>query len=153
MNHGFSLTELMVTIAIISALTTLAMPSYGRYKVASAHAEVKTRFAAIHSAQELWLLENNSYTEDVEYDLGFTFPADDKYLYLDDQIRTPSGIAKAKVINHVEFQMVALSKQRLASCSKAAVDTWCLTQEKVITNKQGNNGRRCPPDHTVDGGC
>lgn len=129
---GFSLLELMVTIAIISALTSLAIPKYSKYKVSAAHAEVKSMLASVHTANELNLFEKNEYESDIKGKLGIPISANSLYTYGSDSNASDN---LAKVTGAVVYELVAKSKQKLASCSGSNEDIWCLNHNKLMTNK------------------
>jgi len=60
-SHGFTLIELMVTIAIVSVLAAIAIPAYNGYIKTAKMAEAKTNLSALRLAQEEYFLENNTY--------------------------------------------------------------------------------------------
>ena len=51
---GFSLIEVMIVVAIIGILATLAYPSLEGYLQRAKQSEVKTNLAAIHTAEKLY---------------------------------------------------------------------------------------------------
>ncbi|MFN7904944.1 MAG: type IV pilin protein [Pseudobdellovibrionaceae bacterium] len=60
-NSGFSLVELMVVVAIIGILATVAIPSVNKYMLKARQAEAKTNLAAIYSANKAFAVEYNGY--------------------------------------------------------------------------------------------
>jgi type IV pilus assembly protein PilE len=69
-NKGFTLIELMITIAIIGILAAIAYPSYTIYVAESARAEAHTSLLRASNLQEQYYLDNRGYTENM-VDLGF----------------------------------------------------------------------------------
>lgn len=59
--NGFTLIELMITIAIIAVIAGIAIPSYNGYITTAKMAEAENNLAAIRLAQEEFYLENNRY--------------------------------------------------------------------------------------------
>ena len=59
--NGFTLVELMITIAIIAILATIALPSYERYISKSNRVDATTEVMKLAAAQEKYYLQNNSY--------------------------------------------------------------------------------------------
>jgi type IV pilus assembly protein PilE len=60
--HGFTLIELMITVAIISVLAMVAMPAYFDSVRKSRRADAVTSLNQIAQAQERWRANNPSYT-------------------------------------------------------------------------------------------
>lgn len=58
---GFSLVELMVVVAIIGILATVAIPSVGKYMAKARQSEAKTSLASLYSAEKAFFVEYNSY--------------------------------------------------------------------------------------------
>jgi len=58
---GFTLVELMVTVAIIGLLAALAVPKFKRFSVKARQAEPKAFFTTIHALQEVYHGENATY--------------------------------------------------------------------------------------------
>ena len=63
--RGFSLIELMVTVAIMAILTTIAMNSYANYVLRSNRTEARLALRAAQAGEEKWFLQNNAYAQDV----------------------------------------------------------------------------------------
>lgn len=64
-NKGFTLLELMITVAIIGILASIAIPAYNGYLETSRMTEAKNNIAALKLAEEEYFLENNSYFSDI----------------------------------------------------------------------------------------
>jgi len=62
---GFTLVELMITVAIVAVVATLAVNSYRRYMLRVHRTEATTTLLAIQTAQEKWFLQNNAYAQDI----------------------------------------------------------------------------------------
>lgn len=59
--RGFTLIELMITVAIAGILAAIAYPSYRSYVVRSHRAEAKSALLQVQVAQEKFFLQNNRY--------------------------------------------------------------------------------------------
>ncbi len=59
--RGFTLIELMITVAIIGLLASIALPSYNSYIVRSARIQAQTELLELASIQEKIYLNSNSY--------------------------------------------------------------------------------------------
>ena len=58
---GFTLMELMITLAIVALLAAIAVPSYREYIIRSNRIDATSALLKIAAAQEKFFLQNNSY--------------------------------------------------------------------------------------------
>ncbi len=70
---GFTMLELLMVVIIIGILATLAVPQYMNFVEKARAAEAVNTMGAIRSAENLYKLENGSYTSNPN-NLGITFP-------------------------------------------------------------------------------
>lgn len=61
-NKGFTLIELMITVAIIGILAAIAYPSYTRQVQKTRRADAKGALMGLSNAMERYFTENNRYT-------------------------------------------------------------------------------------------
>lgn len=61
--RGFTLIEVMVTVAIIGILAAVALPAYGRYVVRAKRAEAQAVMLDIANREEQFLLANRVYAD------------------------------------------------------------------------------------------
>jgi type IV pilus assembly protein PilE len=59
--RGVTLVELMIVVAIIGILASVAMPSYNRYVVRAARIQAQTELLGLAALQEKIFLNSNSY--------------------------------------------------------------------------------------------
>jgi type IV pilus assembly protein PilE len=70
---GFTLVELMVTVAIVGILASVAYPSYVKYIVKSNRAAAQSHLMDIAQQQPQYLIDNRAYAGSVS-DLHLTTP-------------------------------------------------------------------------------
>lgn len=69
--NGFTLVELMVTVAIIGIIAGLAYPAYQGYMEKSRRSDARVALLRMADAQERFYLQNNTYSANVN-DVGGT---------------------------------------------------------------------------------
>jgi type IV pilus assembly protein PilE len=62
---GFTLIELMIVVAIVGVLASIALPSYRNYVIRAARTEAQAELLQLASMQEKIYLNSNSYTANV----------------------------------------------------------------------------------------
>ncbi|WP_146203443.1 type IV pilin protein [Leucothrix pacifica] len=82
--QGFTLIELMITVAILGILTSVAVPSYMKYVRESKRTEAKTELLKIAQLQESYYVQNLSYAKFLNGNGGLGFGAR--------KIKTESGL-------------------------------------------------------------
>lgn len=73
-NSGFTLVEIMVTVAIIALLAAIAIPNLNRSKVAANESAAQTTLKSISFALENYYAINNRYPPDTNSLLGAAPP-------------------------------------------------------------------------------
>lgn len=64
-NRGFTLMELMITVAIIGILASITIPSYTKYVQKSKRSDAKVELLRIAQLQESYFVQNMSYAKDL----------------------------------------------------------------------------------------
>lgn len=62
---GFTLTEMMVVVAIVGILSAIALPGYQNYMVRSSRSAAQTEMLELGAAQERIFLNSGAYTNSV----------------------------------------------------------------------------------------
>lgn len=71
--QGFTLIELMITVAILGIISTIAVPSYMSYVKKSKRTEAKTEVLRIAQLQESYYVQNLSYAKALNGTAGLGF--------------------------------------------------------------------------------
>ena len=69
-NHGFTLVELMVVVAIIGLLSAVAIPNFKKYQAKSKVSEAKLQLSAAYTAEQSFFSDFNLYHTCLPY-MGF----------------------------------------------------------------------------------
>jgi type IV pilus assembly protein PilE len=69
--HGLTMIELMITVAVIAILSSIAYPLYSNYVTKSRRAEAKSMIMQIMQAQQRNYTANSTYVTDLT-SIGFT---------------------------------------------------------------------------------
>lgn len=67
---GFTLVELMIVVAIIGILASIAIPNYQRYQARARTTEAKVNLTAIYTAEKSFAVEYNTYSKCIKA-MGF----------------------------------------------------------------------------------
>ena len=99
---GFTLIELMITVAILAIIAAVAIPAYTQYVDRGKRAEARTALLDIAARQERYYSNNRQYTDDLTGDLKMSGASENGYYALSvalsgsnnqdfDATATPSG--------------------------------------------------------------
>ena len=108
---GFSLLELMVVVAILGVLATVAVPRFNIFRARSRQAEAKSNLGVIYTLQESFAIEREGYYDGVAATWGGEVM--DSYSNADGYKGSGNTDCKA---NKLGF--------RLANCGKARYRYW-----------------------------
>jgi type IV pilus assembly protein PilE len=93
--YGFTLIELMITVAIVGILAAVAYPAYTQYMIRANRAAAQSEMMNIANRQQQFLLVNRSYaSKEVLEASGYALPSDvgKKYSY---SIAVGAGVVPA----------------------------------------------------------
>ena len=70
-HYGLTLVELLIVVAIVAILASVAYPSYQRHITGTRHADAKVKLLEIMQAQRRFFTDSNTYTTNLTGDLGY----------------------------------------------------------------------------------
>jgi len=131
---GFTLIELMVTVAIIAIIAAVALPSYQSQVRKSRRADAVAAIANIQQAEERWRANHTTYTATLS-DLGWTAAADSFY-YSD------GGYYKMTITGNsgTGYTANATAVSGKSQVSDTAGGTSCTPLTLTVTNGSGTPG-------------
>lgn len=81
-DRGFTLTELLITVAILSILISIAVPNYRQYVVRGKRSAAQSVMMDIANREQQFLLANRRYADKATLEAnGFAVPADVRQNY------------------------------------------------------------------------
>ncbi|MDD9951766.1 MAG: prepilin-type N-terminal cleavage/methylation domain-containing protein [Zetaproteobacteria bacterium] len=145
--RGFSLVELMVVVAIIGILASMALPRFRIFQAKARQSEAKSNLAQIYTLEQAYYGENDAYVALPA--MGFTGAACDAPnalgFLLDgcDKIRYTYEVQVGN--NGATFTATATSgdgndNRVLRGCP---AETWTMNEKKQLTPPGANDVTRC----------
>ncbi len=128
--NGFTLIELMIVVAIIGILASIAYPSYTDYVARSNRSEGQRELLRIANLQEQFFVDNRAYTADMK-NLGLG----------NDPYETDSGYYKIDAVltdNSTKFTLTAT-----AYSTQASNDASCKELKVTETGKKTATSSDC----------
>ena len=134
--RGFSLTELMIVVAIIGILAAIAVPNFLQYQARAKQSEAKNNLVAIHTGEIAYFAEHNNYSDDFQA-IGFGVTgASQRYYYElgNASLGTLPAGCTASTLDAVSasgFTAAAIGNID----GDATCDIWTINERKILVNE------------------
>jgi type IV pilus assembly protein PilE len=98
-DRGFTLTELLIAIAVVSILVSIAVPSYRQYIVRGKRTAAQAVMMDIANREQQYLLANREYADKETLEAnGFSLPAEVRENYTWEIDPTPDGSGRPSFV-------------------------------------------------------
>lgn len=155
--EGFTLVELMVVVAIIGILSSIAIPNFKKYQAKAKQSEAKILLASVYTAQVSALADYSSYCSDLLfvgvdqpgkgfYRVGFTTAyqggpstitgcsASNQYLDAAPKMSAKGTAPTALTGSAMDQTTFTAAATGNVSSTSATSDLWTMTDTKTLTN-------------------
>lgn len=150
-NNAFTIIELMVVVAIIAFLASIALPQYSKYMARAKQAEVALNLASLHAAEQLYFAQNGKYSasfgddgigwqpagfnssgaHNFNYTYGFYTQGKKGKNYFIGKLNTSPESLKSAFVNKDKFMAVAA-----ADLGGSKLDIWTIDENRNLVNVQ-----------------
>ena len=132
---GFSLTELMIVVAIIGILAVIAIPNFLKYQARAKQSEAKTNLVAIHASEMAYFAENNTYVDDFNA-IGFAVTGSSQLYYYElgssSSGTLPPGCTASTLDNVSDTGFTAAATANIDG--DPTCDVWTIDEKKRLVN-------------------
>lgn len=134
-SRGFSLTELMIVVAIIGILAAIAIPNFMKYQARAKQAEAKNNLVALHTGEIAYFAENNGYVDDFNA-IGFGVTGSSQRYYYElgkaSSGTLPPGCTASTLdgVSNSTFTAVAIANID----GDSTCDVWTINEDKSLVN-------------------
>ncbi len=118
--NGFTMTELLVIMAIMVILVTIAIPSYQTYVLKANRGEAQQLLMHWANLQEIWRSNNATFADDVASPNGIPLPTHEDFTFSLGTPNPPTATAYILVATGIDDQ--ADDHQYGTSCTTMTLD-------------------------------
>lgn len=133
--RGFSLTELMIVVAIIGILAVIAIPNFLKYQARAKQSEAKNNLVALHASEIAYFAEKNKYVDDFNA-IGFAVTGSSQLYYYelgDSSAGTlPPGCTASTLDNVSDTGFTAVATANIDG--DPTCDVWTIDEKKTLLN-------------------
>ena len=138
---GFTLIELMVTVAIVAILAAVAIPSYSQYAMRARVSEAVGGLAAMRVRMEQFFQDFRTYSGSCTGGTVATLPTDTTYFHYDCPTRTADQFtvrAQGKTGTPAEGFVYTLDQAGLRVTTMSSPSTWPSSSSCWVLKKDGS---------------
>ncbi len=133
--RGFSLTELMIVVAIIGILAVIAIPNFLKYQARAKQSEAKNNLVAIHTSELAYFAENNKYSDDFNA-IGFAVLGSSQWYYYElgnsSSGTLPPGCTASTLDQVSQTGFTAVATANIDGDSTC--DAWTIDENRTLLN-------------------
>lgn len=138
---GFTLIELMIVVAIIGILASIAIPNFLKFQAKAKQAEAKANLGSLFTAMIAYYAEYTTYPGDIGAVglIGWEPQFGTKYgYYVGSDVLLPQDLGADVVACTVAVTTVTQEAFTLIACGNVdkdtTVDEWSFTDAKILTS-------------------
>jgi len=120
---GYTLVELMIVVAILGILASVAIPAYHNYVNRSKQADAIIGLKAVQMAQEQFFSENNAYCSTINLLPGFD-DGNDKEYYTDKNLNVATDSTDKLYVKGREYYYLAVVPSTATTSFKIEAKRW-----------------------------
>ena len=150
LQQGFSLIELMVVVAIIGILASVAVPQYSKFQAKARQSEAKVALGALYTVEKALFVETNKYSSCLN-SIGFSLEGSKRKYNVGFSDATQGGASAACTAGNgnTYYSVTDGTSTTVASATSAdstftakavgsiggsSNDVWSMTQSQTLTN-------------------
>ena len=134
---GFTIMELMIVVAILVILISLAVPSYRDFVARSIRTQAKTTLVFVADRQEQFFLDNKSYANDIS-NLGFN--SNPTYVDRDGSEVAAGSTDRVYKIQLTNTSATTYTAEAVPQLHQATADTTCGTLSLTHSGQRSHSG-------------
>ncbi|HWP34922.1 MAG TPA: prepilin-type N-terminal cleavage/methylation domain-containing protein [Thermodesulfobacteriota bacterium] len=136
--RGFTLLELMITVAIVGILAAIAVPNFVKYSAKAKQAEARANLGGIYVAQSAYFSVNNTFGTFSQIGFVSSSSAARIYTYQDG---TETQVGRGGFVPYGGSVVAAVSANGFSATAAArisntgVIDSWYINDARALSNE------------------